>query len=296
VPWGKSIADPAFLESLVATGVLPPNTNPARPVWITPASTKTDPKPPTGYVVSLARLYERGFGIPVCRFFRALCHHYGVELHNFAPNAISHAVVFFAVYEGYLGVNVHWDLWRHLFRGELHTDSVSRGVRRPVRGGGFMLQVREKRKDMYIPSTMTSNNHDWDKAWFYLRNDNRRFPAYTGKILTERPESWAYGVSPVERQAKLKVFTEVLRRLADKGLTAAVVATNFHRQTVLPLMERRLPLYQLTPKASSEGSQMMEELLSRKVAAQRARRTMAAPPSNPRELWVIKMRPEAGYI
>ena len=191
---------------------------------------------------------------------------------------------------------MHWDLWRHLFRGELYIKFVSGGVRRPIRAGGFTLHLREKRKDLYIPSTMISNNRDWDKVWFYLRNDDGRLPVYTGKILTERPESWAYGVSPVERQAKLKVFTEVLRRLADKGLTADVVVTNIHGQRVLPLMERRLPHYQLTPKASSEGSQIMEELLSRKVAAQRARRTMAAPPSNPRELWAIKMRPEAGYI
>ena len=50
---------------------------------------ETDLKPPTGYDVSLVRLHERGFGIPASWFLRALCHHYGVELHNFAPNAIS---------------------------------------------------------------------------------------------------------------------------------------------------------------------------------------------------------------
>jgi hypothetical protein len=73
VPWGRSTADQAFLDSLVATGLLPPNSDPARPVWIAPASTEMDPKPPSGYVVSLARLHERGFGIPAGRFFRALC-------------------------------------------------------------------------------------------------------------------------------------------------------------------------------------------------------------------------------
>ena len=51
-------------------------------------------------------------------------------------------VIFVAVCEGYLGVNVHWDLGRHLFRGELHIVFVSRGVRRPVHIGGFTLQVR----------------------------------------------------------------------------------------------------------------------------------------------------------
>ena len=115
-------------------------------------------------------------------------------------------------------------------------------MRRPVRAGGFTLLVREKRKDLYIPCTMTSNNHDWDMAWFYLRNDDGRLLAYTNKILTERPDFWSYGMSPAERQSKLKVYTDALCRLTGKGLTAAAVVANFHRQRVLLLMEMKLPL------------------------------------------------------
>jgi hypothetical protein len=48
-----------------------------------------EPNPPFGYVVSFIRHHERGFTVPASRFMRELCHHYGVELHNFAPNAIS---------------------------------------------------------------------------------------------------------------------------------------------------------------------------------------------------------------
>ena len=88
VPWGRSTADQQYLESLVASELLAPNTDPACPMWIAPRSEMT-PNPPRGYVISLAWLRERGFGIPAGRFIRALCHHYGVELHNFAPNAIS---------------------------------------------------------------------------------------------------------------------------------------------------------------------------------------------------------------
>ena len=121
-PWGRSTTDTAFLESLFADGFLPPNTDVLRPVWIAPGS-EMEPKPPSGYVVSLARLHERGFGYPAGRFIRALCHHYKVELHNFAPNAISQAAVFVAVCEGYLGIPAHWDLWMHLFRGGLYTVS-----------------------------------------------------------------------------------------------------------------------------------------------------------------------------
>jgi hypothetical protein len=128
-------------------------------VWIAPGP-ETEPKPPSGYVVSLACLHEQGFGVPAGRFIHTLCHHYEVELHNFAPNAISQAAVFVAICDGYLGNPAHWDLWRHLFRGGLYTDSVSQGVRRPVHAGGLTLHLWESRKDLYIPNTMTANNRD----------------------------------------------------------------------------------------------------------------------------------------
>jgi hypothetical protein len=48
-------------------------------------------------VVSFVRFHERGFMAPASRFMWALCHHYGVELHNFAPNAISQAATFVGV-------------------------------------------------------------------------------------------------------------------------------------------------------------------------------------------------------
>jgi stage V sporulation protein SpoVS len=48
-----------------------------------------------------------GFGVPAGRLICALYHHYRVELHNFAPNAISQAAVFVAVCEGYLGIPAH---------------------------------------------------------------------------------------------------------------------------------------------------------------------------------------------
>ena len=76
----------------------------------------------------------------------------------------------------------------------------------------------------------------------------------------------------------------------------AIVIANFHRRRVLPLMERKLPLFKLTQEAPSESSRMMVELLSREIAAQRAGRTVAPPPSGLGDLWEIKMCPDEGYI
>ena len=128
---------------------------------------------------------------------------------------------------------MHWELWQHLFCWELYTEHIQGQPRRAARVGGFTLQVREKRGNLYIPCKMTTNNAGWSRGWFYLQNDDGRLPAYTGKILREKLDVWGWGMSPPDQQAKLKVFTDALRRLADKGRTAAAVIATFYWQRVL---------------------------------------------------------------
>ena len=84
--------------------------------------------------------------------------------------------------------------------------------------------------------------------------------------------------------------------MAKKELTAAAVIANFHRQRVIPLMERRLAIFELTSEAAAEGSRMSSVLLSLDAAAHRAKSAVAHFPSDPEDLWKIKMRPEKGYI
>ena len=129
---------------------------------------------------------------------RALCHHYGDELQHFSPNAITVTAIFVAVCEGYLGVMPHWDLWLHLYQSELFRapDRTAR-VRKPVRAGCLNLvqktgHTEEPRE--YIPIGLTSNHAQWDSKWFYLHNNNDLFPAYTGRLISERPENWNYGI------------------------------------------------------------------------------------------------------
>jgi hypothetical protein len=108
---------------------------------------------------------------------RRLCHHYGVKLHNFTPNAISQAATFVSVCEGFLGILVNWDLWVHLFRAELHTLATHEPrVRRAVRAGGLPISMQDSRREFYIPRTMTSNNTEWERGWLYLRNDDAGLP------------------------------------------------------------------------------------------------------------------------
>jgi hypothetical protein len=113
-----------------------------------------------------------------------------VELHNFAPNTISQAASFVAVCEGFLGIPTNWDLWAHLFCGELHTLATGeKGTRRAVRAGGLTLALRDTCKELYLPCTMMSNNADWEKGWSYLRNDGVGLLPYTGKVLMGKPNA-----------------------------------------------------------------------------------------------------------
>jgi len=84
--------------------------------------------------------------------------------------------------------------------------------------------------------------------------------------------------------------------LAKKGLTTAAVIANFHRQRVIPLVERALPIFELFPGSKVEGSRTSSKLLSHTNAARRAKYAVADFPQNPEDLWRIKMRPEPGYI
>jgi hypothetical protein len=125
------------LSELVNASQLVPNVDGQPTVWIVPPSMDQEPKPPHGYMVSFIRFHERGFAVPASRFMRGLCYHYSVELHNFAPNAISQAATFVGACEGFLGIPPNWDLWIHLFRAELYTlVAPTARVRRAVRTAG----------------------------------------------------------------------------------------------------------------------------------------------------------------
>jgi hypothetical protein len=135
--------DAAGPDRLVSAGQLAANEDGRPAEWIVPPAGDHAPNPPSGYVVSFTCFHERGFAAPASRFMRALCHHYGMELHNFAPNAISQAATFVGVCEGYLGILVNWDLWIHLFCAKLFTQSTSeQRTRRAVRAGGMSLALR----------------------------------------------------------------------------------------------------------------------------------------------------------
>jgi hypothetical protein len=219
------------------------------------------PSPPPGYVMSFVSFHERGFGVPASRFMRAILHVYGVELHNLSLNSISQAAIFAAVCEGYLGIDPHWDLWTHFFSAELFASPTGeRRVRAAVRASGCILQLRQARAPQYIPAILASSNKGWQRQWFYLRNDDGRLPSFSHRVVTVAADAWRYG-TPHDRQKNLQPLLKALEVLRKGGLTAAGVIAAIHRRRVLPLAERQLPLWEMTPEADLEGSRMSSDPL-----------------------------------
>jgi hypothetical protein len=128
-----------------------------------------------------------------------------------------------------------------------------------------------------VPYTMTSNNAEWERWWFYLRNDGAGLPPYSGKVLMEKADSWHHGVSPSSHQTRLDSLLTALKALADDGLTVGCVLANLHHRWIVPLMERPLRIFEMHEDADPVAlvqSRLMPDLLPREYAATRARRAI----------------------
>jgi hypothetical protein len=226
-----------------------------------------------------------------------MCYQYGVKLHNFALNAISQVATFVSVCEGFLGIPVNWDLWVHLFCAELHMLTTPEPkTHLAVRAGGMTISLRETRRELYIPCMMTSNNAEWERGWFYLRNDEPDLPPWTGKVVREKADSWWHGVSPSSCQDRLDSALQALKSLADAGLGAASVLANLHHRRIIPLMERRLCIFEMHEEADPVAlaqSRLLLDLLPREYATTRARRTvnLKAVRNDDAALWSFVMLP-----
>jgi hypothetical protein len=115
-------------------------------------------------------------------------------------------------------------------------------------------------------------------------------------VLREKAASWYHGVSPPSHQARLDSLLDALKNLADRGLTAGCVLANLHHRQIVPLMERRLRIFEMSedadPIALAE-SQLLRDLFPREYAATQARRAidLRAGRCDDVSLWAFAMLP-----
>ena len=101
------------------------------------AGDEVTPRPKDGERVCFVDFVNSGFAFPVHEFPQGLMYAYGVQLHDFTPNAILHVSCFIVLCECFLGIHPHWGLWQRIFN--VKRNAGPQGVY-PI--GGFRIQTR----------------------------------------------------------------------------------------------------------------------------------------------------------
>ena len=73
--------------------------------------------------------------------------------------------IFVHLWEAYLGIEPHFDLYQHLFHLKLQPNATN-----IVIVGGAGLQLHQVVEAKYIPYKLTSKVIDWKDFWFYMEN------------------------------------------------------------------------------------------------------------------------------
>ena len=126
------------MEGLFKRGLLYERTNVVE--WLVPGR-EDALAPPDGYIVSFVLFHERGLAVPPHPFFQGLLHHYQIELQHLNPNGIQHIMAVIAMCEGYLGIELHFKLWRYFFSISL-IKKKERGRETPVSMGCACIHLR----------------------------------------------------------------------------------------------------------------------------------------------------------
>ena len=111
-------------------------------------------------------------------------------------------------------------------------------------------------------------------------------------MVTECPQKWVWG-APAEEQTRLAQLLAGLEKLRDARVTAAMVATAFHKRSLLPLAQRRAFMFEMTRDVPWVGTRMLAEPVSASDIAARVSKTTHSDLKNSR---VVPMRLEKGYI
>jgi hypothetical protein len=112
----------------------------------------------------------------------------------------------------------------------------------------------------------------------------RRPPPYTGMVLKAKTDTWHHGLSPSSRQDRLESLLNGLKSLADAGLGATLILANLHHRWIVPLMERRLRIYEMTEEADPTvlaRSRLLRERFPREYETERATARSTLGPCRP---------------
>ena len=92
-----------------------------------------------------------GIGVSLFFFFYGLLRYYRIQLHHLTPNSLVHISIFVHLFEAFLGIEPHFELFRFLFHLIPQPDSYVLDV-----VGSAGLQLRQRKDRVYIPYSLSS--------------------------------------------------------------------------------------------------------------------------------------------
>jgi hypothetical protein len=113
--------------------------------------------------------------LPTHQFLHNLLGYYQIELHHLCPGGILHIAVFFMLYEAFLGIQMHFSLWKYFLAHE--------GVKMLPVAGGVVLQIHNNSLAQYLWLHLVTSNMVWYQEWFVVCNSEPSLSAFTKDAL-----------------------------------------------------------------------------------------------------------------
>jgi hypothetical protein len=120
--------------------------------------------------VSFLAFHERGLGYPAHSLLLDLLNESEVELQHINQNRVLQIASFIMLYEGFLGIDPHTNIFRAFFHGRRRT---VKGDPELTAVGDFGLEKRPHLLGDYPAYSPADSNRGWHEEWFYIRNRRR---------------------------------------------------------------------------------------------------------------------------
>jgi hypothetical protein len=128
---------------------------------------KIFPRPNVGFWVLFLSFIYHGLSLPTHEFLRVLLFVYGVHLHQLTPNSILHITCFIMLCEGFLGMDPHWGLWKHIF---FLRCNASKDENHDI--GNAIISIHPEAG--YFKLKMVDSVQGWRTKWFYIKDQKAR--------------------------------------------------------------------------------------------------------------------------
>jgi hypothetical protein len=164
-----------------------------------------------------------------------LLYYYRLELVHLVPNSITVVSTFIHFCEAYLGILLHFLLWRYFF-------CVKSTGKRSGPVGDVMFNLTSGLKAEWIDRDLPDNTAGWRSEWFYIADQIPGLPHRTGHRPSKISE-WDLGLSTRELE-DLKGILELVSDMKGQGVTGAAVARSFYCRMIQPIKDRVHPSYE----------------------------------------------------